>query len=107
MLVAVFAMVSSWFNWGFSLAFTSVLAIQVGRSVPGVDYRAVAAASVLGLGRVWAQGLSGSAALQMATPGALQESIRTIVARDGSCPAASSGSRTRFSCGRGVLVLIL
>lgn len=91
MVVAIFAMVSSWFNWGFSLAFTSVLAKQVARSLPGVDYRAVAAASVLGLGSVWAQGLSGSAALQMATPGALQESIRTIVARDGLVPGGIIG----------------
>ena len=41
------------------------------RRVEGVDYRALAAASFLGLGSIWAQGLSGSAALQMATPGAL------------------------------------
>ena len=33
-----------------------------------------------GIGSIWAQGLSGSAALQMATPGALQPQIRDIVA---------------------------
>ena len=36
-----------------------------------------------GIGSVWAQGLSGSAALQMATPGALQPQIREIVANNG------------------------
>ena len=41
------------------------------------------AASVLGLGSIWAQGLSGSAALQMATPGALQPQIRDIVSHGG------------------------
>jgi short-chain fatty acids transporter len=85
-LVAFFAMTSSWFNWGFSLIFSAVLAKEVARRVAGVDYRALAAASFLGLGSVWAQGLSGSAALQMATPGALQPQIRDIVARGGIIP---------------------
>ena len=76
-------MASSWFNWGFSLIFSAVLAKEIARRVEGVDYRALAAASFLGLGSVWAQGLSGSAALQMATPGALQPQIREIVARNG------------------------
>ena len=82
-LVAFFAMTSSSFNWGFSLIFSAVLAKEVARRVAGVDYRALAAASFLGIGSVWAQGLSGSAALQMATPGALQPQIREIVAHNG------------------------
>jgi short-chain fatty acids transporter len=85
-LVAFFAMFSSWFNWGFSLIFSAVLARAVARRVSGVDYRALAAASMLGLGSIWAQGLSGSAALQMATPGALQPQIREIVAAGGAVP---------------------
>ena len=85
-MVTVFAMVSSWFNWGFSLAFSAVLAREVARRVPAVDYRAVAAASVLGIGSIWAQGLSGSAALQMATSGALQPRIREIVAHGSVVP---------------------
>src|SRR5437763_1503791 len=78
-LVAAFAMASSWLNWGFSLIFSAVLAREVARRVRGVDYRALAASSLLGLGSVWAQGLSGSAALQMATRGALPERVRAIV----------------------------
>jgi short-chain fatty acids transporter len=85
-LVALIAMVTSWFNWGFSLIFSAVLAREVARRVAGVDYRALAAASFLGIGSVWAQGLSGSAALQMATPGALQPQIREIVAAGGLVP---------------------
>ena len=85
-LVTVFALASSWLNWGFSLMFSAVLAREVARRVEGVDYRALAAASFLGLGSVWAQGLSGSAALQMATPGALQPAIRDIVAHGGVVP---------------------
>ena len=63
-----------------------MLAREVARRVEGVDYRALAAASMLGLGSIWAQGLSGSAALQMATPGALQPQIRDIVAAGGLVP---------------------
>ena len=85
-LVTFFALATSWFNWGFSLVFSAVLAREVARRVEGVDYRALAAASMLGLGSIWAQGLSGSAALQMATPGALQPQIREIVAVGGLVP---------------------
>ncbi len=73
--VALLAMLSSWLNWGFSLVFSAMLARTVARRLADrgqqVDYRALAAASFLGLGSIWAQGLSGSAALQMATPSAL------------------------------------
>ena len=82
-LVTLFAMASSWLNWGFSLIFSAVLAREIARRLEDVDYRALAAASFLGLGSVWAQGLSGSASLQMATPGALQPQISEIVALDG------------------------
>ena len=90
-LVAFFAMASSWLNWGFSLVFSAVLALEVARRVKDVDYRALAASSFLGTGSIWAQGLSGSAALQMATPGALQPSIRDIVAHGGAVPGGIIG----------------
>lgn len=90
-LVTFFALASSWLNWGFSLIFSAVLAREVARRVHGVDYRALAAASFLGIGSIWAQGLSGSAALQMATPGALQPAIRDIVAHDGLVPGGLIG----------------
>lgn len=73
--VTLFALISSWLNWGFSLIFSALLARAVARKFAArgknVDYRALAAASFLGLGSIWAQGLSGSAALQMATPGSV------------------------------------
>lgn len=84
--VAVLAMSSSWINWGFSLMFSAMLAREVARRVPAADYRALAAAAFLGLGSIWAQGLSGSAALQMATPSALPASIREIVAHGDVVP---------------------
>jgi short-chain fatty acids transporter len=86
LVVATFSMVTSWFNWGFSLIFGALLAREVARQRPEADYRALAAASFLGLGSVWAQGLSGSAALQMATAGALQPKIREIVEHGGLVP---------------------
>jgi short-chain fatty acids transporter len=96
-MVTFFALASSWINWGFSLIFTAVLAREVARRVERVDYRALCAASFLGIGSVWAQGLSGSAALQMATTGALQPKIRDIVAHGGLVPDGIIGfSHTIF-----------
>ena len=84
-----------------------MLAREVARRVSGVDYRALAAASFLGLGSIWAQGLSGSAALQMASPGALQPQIREIVARGGLVPGGLiSFSHTIFLWQSLVSVLI-
>jgi short-chain fatty acids transporter len=85
-VVSLFAMVTSWLNWGFSLIFGALLAREVARHRPEADYRALAASSLLGLGSVWAQGLSSSAALQMASPGQLQPKIRDIVAAGGVVP---------------------
>ena len=44
-LVTFFALASSWFNWGFSLIFSAVLAREVARQMDDVDYRALAAAA--------------------------------------------------------------
>jgi short-chain fatty acids transporter len=85
-MVALFAMLSSWLNWGFSLIFSAMLAKETARRVRGLDYRAAAACAFLGLGSIWAQGLSGSAALQMVTPSALQPATRAIVAAGGKIP---------------------
>ena len=94
-MVALFAMASSWLNWGFSLVFTAMLALEIARRFEAanerIDYRALAASSLLGLGSVWAQGLSGSAALQMATPSALPAAIRTIVEGNGQVPGGVIG----------------
>src|SRR4026209_2558209 len=64
-LVTFVTLAASWFSGGFSLVFGAVLAIEVARRVEGVDYRALAASSVLGLGSIWGQGLSGSAARRL------------------------------------------
>jgi short-chain fatty acids transporter len=90
-LVALFSMVSAWINWGLSLVFSAMLAREVARRMRGVDYRALCAGVFMGLGSVWAQGLSGSAALQMATPSALPSSIRDVVAHGGVVPSGVLG----------------
>jgi len=90
-MVALFSMVSSWFNWGFSLIFSAMLAKEVARKVNNVDYRALGASTFMGLGSIWAQGLSGSAALQMATESALPPAIRDIIAAQGNVPGGVIG----------------
>src|SRR5665811_1395426 len=65
--VAAVSMTASYLNWAFSLVFAAILAREVARNVPRADYRALGAMAFLGLGTVWAQGLSGSAALQVAS----------------------------------------
>lgn len=104
--VTLFALLTSWFNWGFSLIFSALLAREVARQLAkrgvAVDYRALAAASFLGLGSIWAQGLSGSAALQMATPGALPAAMLPIIEGSGG---SGGGPATWARWGRGIIPL--
>jgi len=79
LLVAVAAMLTSLLNWGFSLIVSAILAREVARRVPAADYRALAASAFLGLGTVWAQGLSGSAALQMARTSSMPARLAEMV----------------------------
>jgi short-chain fatty acids transporter len=79
-LVALAAMLTSLLNWGFSLIFSAILAREVARRVPSADYRALGASSFLGLGTVWAQGLSSSAALQMARASSMPPTLARMVA---------------------------
>ena len=80
--VAMFGMLSALISWGLSLIFTGLLVREVARRLDAngvrVDYRAIGAASYLGLGTVWALGLSSSAALMQATPSAIPASLLPI-----------------------------
>ena len=76
--VALFSMLASMVSWSFSLIFSGLLAREVAHRVRGSDYRALGAAGYLGVGGVWALGLSSSAALLMAAPGSLPQSILQI-----------------------------
>src|SRR5947207_8951866 len=75
--VAAFAMVSSLISWGLSLIFTGLLVREVSRRVRA-DYRALGAAAYLGLGSVWALGLSSSAALLQATKSSIPAALLPI-----------------------------
>ncbi|QNE19822.1 short-chain fatty acid transporter [Kribbella qitaiheensis] len=92
--VAAVAMVASYLNWAFSLIFAAILAREVARNVPKADYRALGAMAFLGLGTVWAQGLSGSAALQVASasssPAPVQEVIKAGGHADGLIPLSDT-----------------
>jgi short-chain fatty acids transporter len=76
--VALFAMLTSLLSWGFSLVFTGLLVREVVRQRRRVDYRALGAAAYLGLGSVWALGLSSSAALLQATKGTIPPALLPI-----------------------------
>ena len=77
-LVALFSMLTSLISWGLSLIFSGLFVRELSRRVKGMDYRAAGAAAYLGLGAVWALGLSSSAAMLMATKGAIPPSLLNI-----------------------------
>jgi len=66
-LVAFLSMATSLISWGLSLIFSGLLVRELSKRVKGMDIRAAGAAGYLGLGAVWALGLSSSAAMMMAT----------------------------------------
>ena len=80
--VAAFAMLSSLLSWGLSLIFTGLLVREITRRFDErnvrVDYRAIGAAAYLGLGSVWALGLSSSAALLQATKSSIPPALLPI-----------------------------
>jgi short-chain fatty acids transporter len=80
-LVAFISTTSSLVSWGFSLIFSALVVREVVQRVRGVDYRAAGAAAYLGVGTVWALGLSSSAALMMATPGSIPPELLRISGR--------------------------
>ena len=76
--VAFFSMATSLISWGLSLIFSGLLVREMSRRIKGLDYRAAGAAAYLGLGAVWALGFSSSAALMMATKGAIPPKLYDI-----------------------------
>jgi short-chain fatty acids transporter len=76
--VAFVSTTASLLSWGFSLVFSALLVRRVVQKIQGVDYRAVSAAAYLGVGTVWALGLSSSAALMMASRGSIPPAIFNI-----------------------------
>ncbi|WP_422935611.1 short-chain fatty acid transporter [Sinomonas sp. P47F7] len=77
--VAVLAMAVSFLNWGLSLVFGGLLARAIARRKDlTADYRALGAAAFMGLGAVWALGLSSSAAQLQATKASLPPALLKI-----------------------------
>ncbi len=76
--IALFSMLTSLLSWGLSLIFSGLLVREMAHRIKGLDYRAAGAAAYLGLGVTWAMGLSSSAAMLMATKGALPPSLLAI-----------------------------
>jgi len=77
-LVALFSMLTSLISWGLSLIFSGLFVRELANRVKGMDYRAAGAAAYLGLGAVWALGLSSSAAMLMATKSSIPPSLFNI-----------------------------
>lgn len=77
--IAAAGMAMSLINWGFGLVFAGLLARAVARRAElGMDYRAAGAAAYLGLGSIWALGLSSSAAQLQANPDSLTPELLSI-----------------------------
>jgi len=77
-MIALFSVLTSLISWGLSLIFSGLLTREMARRVKGMDYRAAGGAAYLGLGAVWALGLSSSAAMMMATKGSIPASLFAI-----------------------------
>lgn len=78
-LVALLGMLVSLLHWGLSLIFSGLLVRTLARREElRMDYRAAGAAAYLGLGAVWALGLSSSAAQLQANPASMTPALLAI-----------------------------
>ncbi len=77
--VALVSMLASLLSWGFSLVFGGLLVRALARRGDlRMDYRAAGAAAYLGLGAIWAMGLSSSAAQLQANPASMPPGLLAI-----------------------------
>ncbi len=77
--VGLVSMLASLLSWGFSLIFAGLLVRALARrETLRMDYRAAGAAAYLGLGAVWAMGLSSSAAQLQANPQSMPPALLKI-----------------------------
>ncbi len=77
--VALVSMLASLLSWGFSLVFGGLLVRALARRTElRMDYRAAGAAAYLGLGAVWAMGLSSSAAQLQANPASMPPGLLQV-----------------------------
>lgn len=78
MLVTFVATIASYINYGFGLVVGALLAVQVAKRVPSVNFRILVASAYSGF-LVWHGGLSASAPLLIATEGHFLEDTMGIV----------------------------
>ncbi len=97
--VAFFAMATSLISWGFSLIFSGILIKEISKKIQA-DYRAMGAAGYLGLGSIWALGLSSSAPLLMTTKSSIPAALYKI---SGVIPM----SQTIFTWQNLVMIIVL
>ncbi len=77
--VALFTIITSLFNWAFSLIFGGLYVRALARRKDlRVDYRAAGAAAYLGLGATWALGISSSAAQLQANKDSIPQALLPI-----------------------------
>ena len=77
--VAIISMMFSLLHWGLSMILGSLLVRALARREElDMDYRAAGAAAYLGMGSVWAMGLSSSAAQLQANPASMPASLLPI-----------------------------
>ena len=78
-LVATVSLLISLINWAMSTVLTALLVIALAkRKELNMDYRAAAAAAIIGMGATWALGISSSAAQLQANKASLPESIYNL-----------------------------
>ena len=70
LVTVIISGICMWLNWGFGLIAGVLLAKEVARKIPTIDYRVLIAAAYSVI-CMWHAGLSGSIPLQLTTPGAL------------------------------------
>jgi short-chain fatty acids transporter len=76
--VTFLASISALLSWGFSLIFSGLLAREVVRKVPGVDYRAMGAGAYVGSVSVAVLGLTSSAAVLVANRDSIPATLLKI-----------------------------
>lgn len=78
-LVATVSLLISLVNWAMSTVLTALLVIALAkRKELNMDYRAAAAAAIIGMGATWALGISSSAAQLQANKASLPEPIYNL-----------------------------
>ena len=80
MVMALYSMISAYFNWALSLVASALFIPFLCRKNPRTDVRLIAVAAYVGQGPVWHGGLSASAPLILATPG------NPLIAPSGGAP---------------------